>query len=95
MHTTISYKGDNTKRRAICDLCRWFGLSKSKLIIRGVRAAQTYGDLDELNMVIGFGGCEGEPVRRLFAHVHGEPVLQTWFNQPDGSTQPLTVVEQS
>jgi hypothetical protein len=87
MKTEISYRGDNTKRRAINDLIRWFGLSKSKLIIREVRKCRTMGDLDGINIAIAFGGCEGEPVRRLFAHIHGEDALARWIKSTNNSPE--------
>lgn len=92
MHTTISYKGDNTKRRAIIDLIGWYGLSKSKLIFRSVRAAKTIKDLDNCDMAICFSGVTGEPVRRLFAYCHGEHVLDFWMNAERGDPTVLASI---
>lgn len=83
----VSYKGDNSGRRAINDLIGWFGLSKSKLIFRGVRAAKTFADIDRMDMAISFGGVSGEPVRRLYAHIHTEGVLEEWSSREVGDKE--------
>ena len=89
MHMEISYKDDITGRKAMCDLVRWFGISKSKLIIRGLRGCKKYGDIDSMNFAISFGGVEGEPVRRIISHVLGEQVLTTWIDEPTGSSRKI------
>lgn len=85
----VSYKGDNTGRRAINDLIRWFGLDKSKMIYRAVRDCHNCNDLDSVNMAISMGGVSGEPVRRLIAHIHGEATLEMWSKEPVGSQRVL------
>jgi hypothetical protein len=90
MHSTISYRGDNTGRRSINDMVRWFGLAKSKTIIVMMQNAKAYKAqhpewdcnkfLNGVCMAIEMGGVSGEPVRRLFAHYLGEEVLQDWIN---------------
>ena len=83
-HYTVSYRGDNSGRKAINDLIGWFGLNKSKLIIRGMRACKTFSDIDGVDMAIGFGGVTGEPVRRLISYCFGEEVLQAWSKAKRG-----------
>lgn len=89
MSYEISYRGDNTKRAAINDLIRWFGLSKSKLIIRSMRACHNCADIDGLDFAISMGGVSGEPVRRLIAYCHGESVLEMWSDEKRGSQRVL------
>jgi hypothetical protein len=84
MAVTVSYRGDNTGRRAIIDLIRWFGLHKSKIIFRAVRQCETFQELDQCNMAISFGGVQGEPVRRLIAYCHSDDVLARWIKAPNG-----------
>ena len=80
MHTTINYTGDNNDHRAIIDLIRWFGLSKSKLIFRGFRAyKEDVHGINQLIITISIiGGVSGHPVRRLVAYCCGEEMLQKW-----------------
>jgi len=93
-HVIISYKGDNNGRRAIIDLIRWFGLRKSKLIFRSVRAAKTFADLDKCDMAMSFGGCSGEPVRRLIAHIHGQNVVDAWVKASDWDPSALSAIKE-
>jgi hypothetical protein len=87
MHTEISYRGDNSGRRAINDLIRWFGLGKSKYIFRACRQCKTMQDLNCISIGVGIGGVSGEPVRRLIAYCHGEETLARWIKSPDGSQE--------
>ena len=82
-HVKIDYTDDNSGRRAIIDLVRWFGLSCSKQIFRAVRDAQTFADLDSIDRAILFGGVTGEPVRRLIEYYHGPLGLAAWSASED------------
>lgn len=81
MTMEISYKGDNTGRQAINDLIRWFGLSKTKKVMRCMRAKPnpSIAHMNMVCMAIEIGGVSGEPVRRLFAYVWGEERLADWL----------------
>lgn len=85
MGYTISYKGDNSGRRAINDFIRYVGLRRAKVLFRLCRNARVYGQLDEFNFYSSFAGVQGEPVRRVIAHYHGESKLAIWCNEPNGS----------
>lgn len=91
-HVNINYAGDNSGRRAICDLIRWFGLRRSILIIRKLKACKTLADLDRVDMVCCFGGVQGEPVRRLIAYIHGERVLSRWCASGAGDSTLLRTI---
>lgn len=92
MQQTVNYKGDNTGRRAINDLLRWFGLAQSKFIIGEMPRARDFARrhpewnsnkfLNGACFAIEIGGVQGEPIRRLFAHYLGEARLQAWLNEP-------------
>lgn len=81
----IHYNTDTEQRAALIDLIQWFKLSKTKLIFRALKQCETMHDLDWLNFLISFGGCEGFPVRMAIARVLGENVLKAWMASPSGS----------
>lgn len=77
MHTDISYKGDNSPRRAIVDLIQWFGFRRARQLCRLAAGKPAFGnpgieDLSErwntFNWACGFGGVSGHPVRETFKH---------------------------
>lgn len=85
----ISYKGDNSDRRALLDLVRWFGFKRSRVIWKEFRNAKVYitnhpewDPTQFLNgsvMAIEFGGVSGHPVRCLIRKFFGDEVLQAWI----------------
>ena len=85
MGYTISYKGDNSGRRAINVFIRYVGLHRAKIPCRLCRNAITYGQLDSFDFYSSFAGVQGEPVRRVIAHYHGERALAIWRDEPNGS----------
>ena len=93
MSYEISYRGDNTGRRALNDLIGYIGLSRSKIIFRAMRSATTFADLDAATIMASFCGVSGEPVRRLIARCHGESVLAAWSNAPQGDPTQLASVQ--
>lgn len=88
MHYDVSYKGDNTGRRAINDMFRYIGLNRSKIVLRTAKAYAVIEDEAERNrkynglccQIEFFCGVSGEPIRRLFAYVGGDEQLQSWLN---------------
>ena len=87
----VSYVGDNSKRRAINDLCRYIGLGPSKVVCREARRIAAIENEEQRNKAYNglsfqismFLGVSGEPVRRLFAHYGGEAQLESWLKSPD------------
>lgn len=88
MHYEVSYRSDNTKRRAICDMIRYIGLSRSKIVLGVAKQASKIEDDVERNKSYNglcfnievFCGVQGEPIRRLIAYVGGEEQLESWMN---------------
>jgi hypothetical protein len=73
----VSYKGDNSGRRAVNDWVQWLGMKRSKMLARVARGTSTDPDLpcstpterwNTFNLCCGFAGVSGQPVREAFKH---------------------------
>lgn len=91
-HVNIDY-ADLEERQPLLDLVAWFGLKRTKNIIRHLQTAITYAAINHIDMAMCWAGCQGHPNRRMIAHVLGEEVLQGWLdaNQAfeDGDSEAL------
>lgn len=68
MHYEISYKGDNSDRRAINDWVGWMGMKRAKLLIAFVKQGGTWKQFD---FYCGFAGVSGKPNIATFEHFAG------------------------
>lgn len=89
----ISYKGDNSDRRALNDFVHYVGLTPAKLLIRLLRAAKTLADIDRADFYCGFAGVQGEPVRALIRHIHGLPIFVAWQNSDNNDLTLLSSIK--
>lgn len=95
MHYEVSYKGQNSDRKALLDLVEWFGFKKSLLVFRSIRQirdwwkhwegrgdeakAKLFQTLNGHAFAIEMGGVSGEPVRALLRKYLGEDLVKEWI----------------
>lgn len=78
MHYEISYKGDNSDRRAINDWVNWLGLRRAKLLAGLVKQGGTWKQFD---FYCSFAGVSGKPNIAAYEHFAGRKLTDADWDE--------------